>query len=61
MLLFLYITIEKLDQFRSKYLKKIVKKFILLDENRNESEMGFSMTWIISSNKFEDDEKRKEK
>lgn len=61
MLLFLYITIEKLDQFGSKYLKKIVKKFILLDENRNESEMGFSMTWIISSNKFEDDEKRKEK
>lgn len=60
MLLFLYITIEKLDQFGSKYLKKIVKKFILLDENRNESEMGFSMTWIISSNKFED-EKRKEK
>lgn len=60
MLLFLYITIEKLDQFGSKYLKKIVKKFVLLDENRNESEMGFSMTWIISSNKFED-EKRKEK
>lgn len=60
MILFLYITIEKLDQFGSKYLKKIVKKFILLDENRNESEMGFSMTWIISSNKFED-EKRKEK
>lgn len=60
MLLFLYITIEKLDQFGSKYLKKIVKKFVLLDENRNESEMGFSMTWIISSNEFED-EKRKEK
>lgn len=37
-------------------LKKIAKKFVLLDE----SEMGFSIIWIISSNKFED-EKRKEK